>query len=137
MFEGFLSPMHLLIVGVLAILLFGDRLPEVMRSLGKGMSEFKKGMQGIQSTMNVNLDASSQRASVGYKDDRDEPATPRFQPPTSEPRAEHDSHDSADHASDDHASSDHALADHSPAEHSASEQATGHSSQPSAAQHSP
>ncbi len=39
---------ELLIVCVVALLLFGNRLPSVMRSLGSGISEFKKGMNEIQ-----------------------------------------------------------------------------------------
>jgi sec-independent protein translocase protein TatA len=34
----------LLIIGVIALLIFGKRLPEVGRSLGKGIMEFKKGL---------------------------------------------------------------------------------------------
>ena len=34
----------LLIVGVVVLLLFGHRLPSVMRSLGRGVVEFKKGV---------------------------------------------------------------------------------------------
>jgi sec-independent protein translocase protein TatA len=37
--------MELMVVGVVAVLLFGNRLPEVGRSLGKGMIEFKKGLR--------------------------------------------------------------------------------------------
>jgi len=37
-----------LIILVLALLLFGNRLPSVMRSLGRGVVEFKKGVQGIE-----------------------------------------------------------------------------------------
>ena len=37
-----------LIVGFIALLLFGKRLPEVARSLGKGIVEFKKGVRGIE-----------------------------------------------------------------------------------------
>jgi len=37
--------MELMVVGVIAVLLFGNRLPEVGRSLGKGMIEFKKGLR--------------------------------------------------------------------------------------------
>jgi len=39
-----LGTAELLIVGVVALLLFGNRLPSVMRSLGRGITEFKKGV---------------------------------------------------------------------------------------------
>ncbi len=39
---------ELLVVGVIILLLFGNRLPSVMRSLGRGVVEFKKGIQGIE-----------------------------------------------------------------------------------------
>ena len=38
----------MLILGVIAVLLFGERLPEVARSVGKGFMEFKKGVRSIQ-----------------------------------------------------------------------------------------
>ena len=34
---------ELLIVGLIILLLFGSRLPNVMRSLGQSITEFKKG----------------------------------------------------------------------------------------------
>lgn len=41
-----LSPMHLLIVLVIILVLFGGRkLPELMRGLGQGIREFKEGMR--------------------------------------------------------------------------------------------
>jgi TatA/E family protein of Tat protein translocase len=43
-----LNPMELLIIGGLAVLLFGSRLPSVARSLGKSMTEFKRGLTDIQ-----------------------------------------------------------------------------------------
>lgn len=33
---------------ILGVLLFGKKLPDVGRSLGKGLVEFKKGLQGIE-----------------------------------------------------------------------------------------
>lgn len=43
------SPQDWLIVGVIAFFLFGARrLPELGRSLGKGIVEFKKGLKGLE-----------------------------------------------------------------------------------------
>jgi sec-independent protein translocase protein TatA len=39
---------EIIVVALIVFLLFGNRLPSVMRSLGKGITEFKKGVQGIQ-----------------------------------------------------------------------------------------
>ncbi len=38
---------QLIIVLVIAFLLFGNRLPSMMRSLGRSVTEFKKGVNGI------------------------------------------------------------------------------------------
>ena len=38
------TPMGMLIVGLVALLMFGKRLPEVMKSLGRSVTEFKKGI---------------------------------------------------------------------------------------------
>lgn len=43
-----LGPVELAIVGLVVLLLFGSRLPSVMRSLGTGIVEFKKGIKGIE-----------------------------------------------------------------------------------------
>jgi len=40
------GPTSLLIVLVIVLLLFGSRLPSTMRSLGRGVTEFKKGLAG-------------------------------------------------------------------------------------------
>jgi len=42
---------------VIGLLIFGRRLPEVGRSLGRGIVEFKRGVKGIDEEIN---DASSQ-----------------------------------------------------------------------------
>ncbi len=39
---------ELLIVAFIVLILFGSRLPNVMRSLGQGLVEFKKGVQGVE-----------------------------------------------------------------------------------------
>jgi sec-independent protein translocase protein TatA len=37
-----------LIIAAIGLLIFGKRLPEVGRSLGKGIVEFKKGLKGVE-----------------------------------------------------------------------------------------
>ena len=37
-----------LVVAFVALLIFGNRLPSVMRSLGQGVTEFKKGINGVE-----------------------------------------------------------------------------------------
>ncbi|HUG70633.1 MAG TPA: twin-arginine translocase TatA/TatE family subunit [Pirellulaceae bacterium] len=45
---GMPGHMELLIIAGLALLLFGHRLPSLMRSAGRSVVEFKKGVQGIE-----------------------------------------------------------------------------------------
>ncbi len=47
-FFGFAGLHEVLIVGMIILLLFGNRLPALMRSLGQGIVEFKKGVKGIE-----------------------------------------------------------------------------------------
>ena len=42
-----LGPYELIAIGVAAVLLFGRRLPDVGRSLGRGIVELKKGLRGV------------------------------------------------------------------------------------------
>ena len=44
----FESPIQWMVIMVIAVLLFGNRLPQVARSLGKGMLEFRKGLKGLE-----------------------------------------------------------------------------------------
>lgn len=84
-FIGAPGPMELLIVGVIALLLFGKRLPEVARSLGKGIVEFKKGVKGIEDEVDQATYKPS-RTNRPVVDD-EPPATnaPKFEPPTTPP----------------------------------------------------
>jgi len=43
-----LGPWEIIVVMLVILLLFGNRLPGLMRSLGQGVVEFKKGVQGIE-----------------------------------------------------------------------------------------
>lgn len=45
---AFIGTTELLLIAALALLLFGGKkLPELMRGLGKGVSEFKKGVREV------------------------------------------------------------------------------------------
>ncbi|HEY2839566.1 MAG TPA: twin-arginine translocase TatA/TatE family subunit [Pirellulales bacterium] len=79
-----LNPMELLMIGGLAVLLFGSRLPSVARSLGKSMTEFKKGLHGIEEEANLSSRPST-RVNYAPADDREESTVQKFEPPTSEP----------------------------------------------------
>jgi sec-independent protein translocase protein TatA len=86
---GMPGPMEMLIIGGIAVLLFGKRLPEVVRSLGKGIVEFKKGIGGIEDEINSATSSSaSSHSSSTQANDHEETAAPKFEPPASEPKAE-------------------------------------------------
>jgi sec-independent protein translocase protein TatA len=61
LFAWGLSPTEILILLVLGVLLFGRRLPEVGRSLGKGIVEFKKGLKGLEDEIETNTNAATRQ----------------------------------------------------------------------------
>jgi len=73
----------MLIFGVIAILLFGNRLPTVARSLGRSLSEFKKGMNDLEQDFKSSI-YSEPKQRVTYSnssEQTEQPAGPRFEPP--------------------------------------------------------
>jgi sec-independent protein translocase protein TatA len=49
---GFLGMQELLVILLVVLLIFGaKRIPEIMRSFGSGINEFKRGMREIESEM--------------------------------------------------------------------------------------
>jgi sec-independent protein translocase protein TatA len=87
------GPMEMLILGAIAVLLFGKRLPEVGRSLGKSLVEFKKGISGIEeefrsATTSTYTSAATTEDFQPDVDDHLEATAPKFEPPTSEPKSE-------------------------------------------------
>lgn len=68
------SPMHWLVIGIVALLLFGNRLPEVARSIGRAMNEFKRGLREVD----TDLDQESKKEPDRLKSPPDDaPATER------------------------------------------------------------
>jgi TatA/E family protein of Tat protein translocase len=98
-------PEQWILIALVALLLFGKRLPEVGKSLGKGIIEFKKGLAGIEEdvTQGMNQASTNQSqaalppgSSAGFKFDpytgkpvnQPAPAQMRFDPYTGKPLGE-------------------------------------------------
>src|SRR2546428_10637849 len=66
LFANILGPWQLLLVLIVGVLIFGRRLPEIGRYLGKGLVEFKKGLHGLEDEFDVGNRSSApqQQASV-------------------------------------------------------------------------
>ena len=59
MFEGLLQPMHLLVIFVVALLIFGPKnLPAIGKGLGESIREFKKALSDDDKDSTKKLDAS-------------------------------------------------------------------------------
>ncbi len=106
-----LSEVQILIILVIGILLFGRKLPEIGRSLGKGIVEFKKGLKGMEEdvhdTGSPHVSSAPQQPAIDQPRPPqrvtastpkfEEPApkfqdtTPRFDPPA--PKVEDKPHD--------------------------------------------
>ena len=57
-----IGPIELIVVGVVALLIFGPkRLPDLGRSLGRGMREFKDSVTGADRDELANVDAPDAR----------------------------------------------------------------------------
>jgi len=72
---------------ILGVLLFGKRLPEVGRSLGKGMMEFKRGLQGIEDEVHGSIRSADVSAphSAPRPPQRIAATAPKFEDPASPP----------------------------------------------------
>jgi sec-independent protein translocase protein TatA len=100
---GFGAPSggEFLLLMIVALLLFGRKLPEVARNIGKGMREFQSGLRGLENEVNK---ATYSGSSSSYKSSTSESSTarpipeeededdddfdvPKFEPPTSAPVA--------------------------------------------------
>ena len=73
MFGGIGMP-EMILISMVALLLFGKRLPEVARNLGRGITEFKKGVKGFEDDVQTGSYESS-RPAINHAAGEERPAT--------------------------------------------------------------
>jgi len=61
-FLGASTPVAYVVLAAVAFLLFGNRLPSVMRSLGRSVVEFKKGVAGIEDDLEEAVNEAETKA---------------------------------------------------------------------------
>jgi len=82
-----LSPFELMVVGIVAVLLFGAKLPQVARSLGGSYRDLKRGMHDMQNQFRLAELEATRPKPVAKPDEEDDfgpaPVTtaPKFTPP--------------------------------------------------------
>jgi len=102
---------EMMVIGLIAVMLFGKNLPGVARKFGKTYREFRKGLSEFQSQVRVddyvddvyNDDSSNSNSSASGADDwsaedfddYSPSSAPMFEPPPSEPKVS-DSSEEAD-----------------------------------------
>jgi sec-independent protein translocase protein TatA len=97
-----LSVQELMVLGVVAVILFGKRLPDVAKSLGTSYREFRKGLTELQSQIDIGdtfhragsylprtkSPASLPRYGVDDAEDYDQPTAPKFELPAEKATSE-------------------------------------------------
>ncbi len=86
-----LSPFELVVIGVIAVILFGGNLPDVVRKLGGSYREFRRGLNEVQQQFRMaeyeakktlsSLDEPIAKKSADEEDDTPGPSAPKFTPP--------------------------------------------------------
>jgi sec-independent protein translocase protein TatA len=79
-----------IVIAVVGLLIFGKRLPEVGRSLGKGIVEFKKGLKGVEEEIDEasNHPAPAPAAQISQAAPATLPPGAKFDPYTGKPVSE-------------------------------------------------
>ena len=95
MLPGGIGSIEMVLLGIVAVILFGGRLPEVARSLGNTYGQFRKGLdelktnfdQEMEKGANSDLPAITHEQDGGWDGDDDDdeeplPDAPQFTPPS-------------------------------------------------------
>lgn len=70
-----LQPLHLVVVFVVALLIFGpQRLPEIGRGVGRAINEFRQGMQGMTESLRDEMNGPTQVGSSAGRAREPQPA---------------------------------------------------------------
>ena len=85
---------EMILLAIVAVMLFGGRLPEVAKQLGESYVQFRRGLDDIKSSINADIDVKSKsiKSLPDYSDDYSEtddgvnedyeaPSAPVFTPP--------------------------------------------------------
>ena len=62
------GPTELIIMGIIAVLLFGKRLPGVMKGFGQGLREFKNAVSGVADEMKIDTNQPAEPEEEGGGD---------------------------------------------------------------------
>ena len=84
-----LGPFEMVVIGVIAVILFGGNLPEVARKLGGSYREFRRGLNEVQQQFRAaeheakkTFSADDSSTAVPEEDEEtSEPSAPKFKPP--------------------------------------------------------
>ena len=91
MIPGGIGFSEMLVIGIVAVLLFGSRLPEVARSLGQTYQQFRKGLTELQSTISTEIDLDEPARRIpeyhDLKEDLEQSPAARFVPPADDDEA--------------------------------------------------
>lgn len=81
-----IGPMEMVIIGIIAVVLFGKNLPNVARQLGGSYREFRRGLDEFKSHVHsVDRYTPPSKPYRDY-DDYDVATAPKFEPPPAEPQ---------------------------------------------------
>jgi sec-independent protein translocase protein TatA len=86
-----LGPFEMVVIGVIAVLLFGSNLPEVARKFGGSYREFRRGLNDVQQQFKtaereakntfIGDDSVTSGLESEVEDEPSAPAAPKFKPP--------------------------------------------------------
>ena len=88
-----LGPLELVVIGVIAVMLFGKQLPEVGLRVGKSLSELRRQWSTISRDLDVtgelkarHVESSNQKRRLPnqFDDQEGTPTGPSFEPPSSQ-----------------------------------------------------